>query len=180
MIQKYSCGFMFNQRRSSVVLIRKEKPEWQTGSLNGIGGKVEPGEWAKQSMIREYEEEAGVHYEDWIHFATITDNETFEVVFFKASDYDAYSDSMTMEGEEIVKSDVFGRAGDVTFGIDASCLYNLNWLIPLALDEKVKNPIHVVCEPGVSMGTGDFNHIGSVIEEPKLEPQFYKDDKKQN
>jgi hypothetical protein len=38
---EYVCGFMFANDFTEVALIRKNKPEWQRGKLNGIGGKVE-------------------------------------------------------------------------------------------------------------------------------------------
>jgi len=31
---------MFNNLKSSVVLIRKKRPEWQNGMFNGVSGKV--------------------------------------------------------------------------------------------------------------------------------------------
>lgn len=37
---RYVCGFMFNNLKSSVVLIRKKRPEWQNGMFNGVSGKV--------------------------------------------------------------------------------------------------------------------------------------------
>lgn len=32
---KYVCGFMFNEDYSEVLLINKNKPEWQKGKKNG-------------------------------------------------------------------------------------------------------------------------------------------------
>jgi 8-oxo-dGTP pyrophosphatase MutT (NUDIX family) len=54
-------GFAFKIDR--VVLIQKLRPEWQAGHLNGIGGKIEDGECAKDAMVREFEEETGVRVE---------------------------------------------------------------------------------------------------------------------
>ena len=42
MIQHYACGFLFSQDRTRVVLIRKRRPAWQAGKLNGVGGKKGP------------------------------------------------------------------------------------------------------------------------------------------
>src|SRR5690349_13991679 len=41
--QAYALGFLFDGT-GRVVLIRKRRPAWQAGLLNGVGGKVEPGE----------------------------------------------------------------------------------------------------------------------------------------
>lgn len=79
--QQYVCGFLFNQDRTAVVLVRKNKPAWQAGKLNGVGGKIEqighrPGEQRTESpqeaMAREFSEEAGVLVlpHDWRLFRT--------------------------------------------------------------------------------------------------------------
>lgn len=57
----YVVGFAFSEERSRVVLIRKTKPKWQAGYLNGVGGKVEPTDSsAHAAMAREFHEETGV------------------------------------------------------------------------------------------------------------------------
>lgn len=59
-ISRYCLGFVFDPTRTHVALVRKRRPAWQAGRLNGIGGKVEPGETPLQAMVREFHEEAGV------------------------------------------------------------------------------------------------------------------------
>jgi 8-oxo-dGTP diphosphatase len=56
----YVVGFMFSKDKQFVALIRKNRPAWQAGKLNGIGGKVEDGEMPREAMSREFEEETGV------------------------------------------------------------------------------------------------------------------------
>lgn len=73
--QAYVVGFAFDYLRR-VWLIRKNRPEWQAGKLNGIGGKIEPNETSIEAMSREFMEEAGVlvpikrwrlfHRETWL------------------------------------------------------------------------------------------------------------------
>lgn len=156
MIKKYVVGLMFNKLMSDVVLIRKQKPAWQVGMLNGVGGKVNEGEHEREAMIREFEEETGVHYEDWKKFAVVTDKETFRVAFYAASDYESFKNVHTTEAETIVKSNIRG-CGDIGFCIDGSAVYNLNWLIPLALDEKIVFPVEFTHLPnGPSFGNGNF------------------------
>jgi 8-oxo-dGTP diphosphatase len=55
----YCLGFAFYRSRRKVVLIRKTKPDWQRGKLNGVGGKIEDGEYSNVAMGREFEEETG-------------------------------------------------------------------------------------------------------------------------
>jgi ADP-ribose pyrophosphatase YjhB (NUDIX family) len=59
-ITKYVCCFLFSHCGKYVYLIRKKRPNWQLGYLNGVGGKVEKGESCETAMIREIYEEAGV------------------------------------------------------------------------------------------------------------------------
>ncbi len=69
----YVLGFMFSNTKQYVALIRKTHPEWQKGKLNGIGGKLMPGEKAVRAMVREFAEEAGYLTEagQWQHFARL-------------------------------------------------------------------------------------------------------------
>lgn len=73
----YVCGFLLSWDLQEFLLIRKMKPEWQKGKLNGIGGKIEPKhlimtnmehpeddkylmETPQEAMIREFHEETGI------------------------------------------------------------------------------------------------------------------------
>lgn len=44
---------------TSVLLVEKDKPEWQKGRFNLPGGKIEEGESPEQAALREIFEEAG-------------------------------------------------------------------------------------------------------------------------
>lgn len=57
----YVLGFAFDDL-GRVALIRKNKPDWQRGRWNGIGGKVEQ-EACFDAMEREVREETGVTVE---------------------------------------------------------------------------------------------------------------------
>lgn len=57
-LTRYVLGFAFIPRKGW-VLIRKNRPEWQAGKLNGVGGKIEQGETPEQAMAREFQEETG-------------------------------------------------------------------------------------------------------------------------
>lgn len=65
-------GFRFSPDLQTVCLIEKLKPDWMAGKLNGVGGKVEPGESAGEAMRREFREEAGLDEPDWRPFASIS------------------------------------------------------------------------------------------------------------
>jgi 8-oxo-dGTP diphosphatase len=61
----YVVGFLFGHDKTMVALIKKSRPEWQKGMLNGIGGKIENSENALTAMRREFKEEAGADVSDW-------------------------------------------------------------------------------------------------------------------
>lgn len=106
----------------NVALVRKNKPEWQKGKLNGIGGKIETGEGPYDAMVREFREETGVTQEIWTLFCILT-GKNFEVYFF--STIGAAHLCKTMEEEEIVVVPL----EHVAIG---NCIPNLTWLIPMA------------------------------------------------
>jgi 8-oxo-dGTP pyrophosphatase MutT (NUDIX family) len=65
-----------------VLLIRKNKPTWQVGLLNGLGGHVEDGESPAAAMRREFREEAGHDFTAWENFATMS-GPSFRITFFR-------------------------------------------------------------------------------------------------
>lgn len=66
----YVAGLCIDDARR-VVLIEKNRPDWQAGKLNAVGGKVEAGETPHDAMVREFEEETGVRIPNWDHYATV-------------------------------------------------------------------------------------------------------------
>jgi 8-oxo-dGTP diphosphatase len=98
-MKRYTCGFCFNEAMDRVVLIQKNRPAWQAGKLNGVGGHVEDGESPIDCMIREFQEEAGVTLEKWTHVLTLR-FQYAEVEFFaiKSQSGFVYSVGMTDEG----------------------------------------------------------------------------------
>lgn len=64
MKQHYVCGFVFNEARSEVLLILKNRgPVNMAGMINGIGGKVEHAEGFRSAISREFKEETGIFIE---------------------------------------------------------------------------------------------------------------------
>lgn len=81
----YALGFAFDKDFKQVVLIRKNKPTWQKGLLNGVGGKVEPGETPYNAMVREFREETGVLHESWSHALDLEFHEALVSVYYTTS-----------------------------------------------------------------------------------------------
>ena len=68
----YVAGFLIDREARQIALIRKNRPEWQAGQLNGIGGHIEPGEVPREAMRREFMEETGFDSSLWEHFADVS------------------------------------------------------------------------------------------------------------
>lgn len=153
-VKRYVVGFYFASR--SVVLgIRKRRPEWQRGKLNGIGGHVEEGESFEAAMVREFEEEAGVliRSERWAHFCTLhgpaqVDADDFEVRFFVASLEDEDEVPLTCTDEEVA-----------WFPVDSLIKHgvpNLRWLLPMVHPSLEKDwPFSVSRAGGRAEADGD-------------------------
>lgn len=70
-VQNYVLGFIFSEDKKQIALIRKDRPTWQAGFLNGVGGKIENEESPIEAMVRECKEETTqtIQSEDWKEFA---------------------------------------------------------------------------------------------------------------
>ena len=103
-MKEYVVTFLFTMDYKSIWLIEKQKPAWQKGCLNGIGGKIERGEAPQQAAIREIKEEAGVNINiDFIHrvghmVGVNNDGNKFKVFVFTGKTHDKLK---TVEFEEI-------------------------------------------------------------------------------
>jgi 8-oxo-dGTP diphosphatase len=135
---QYVVGFMFDHDLSRVALIRKNKPDWQKGKLNGIGGKVEDGETFADAMEREFEEETGLATSAnwWNRFATM-DGEAFYLEFFaRYGDVDALETKEEETVEVVPLSELHLGRQDV--------VENLVWLVGLAVDFLQDRRPHLV------------------------------------
>lgn len=128
-MQKYVLGFCFGTD-GKAALIRKNRPAWQAGLLNGIGGKVEPGESALEAMEREFREECSLRVGagQWRLAGTMREEGVFEICVYAArSDLDGIC-SATDEQVEL------HSAQDLRASGWSGCVGNLEWLMALASD----------------------------------------------
>lgn len=59
---EYVLGFAFDPIGQYVLLINKNRPKWQEGLLNGVGGKVDAEDKSlEDAMVREFKEETGIN-----------------------------------------------------------------------------------------------------------------------
>lgn len=122
----YVAGFLFDEACKQVLLIEKQKPDWQRGLLNAIGGKVEPGERPTEAMVREFQEETGMNILKWRYFCNLSGDGWMVHFFCTTGDL---SQAKQIESEPLCI---------VTISEISSTpiIPNLNWLIPLALDKS--------------------------------------------
>jgi 8-oxo-dGTP diphosphatase len=127
---QYVVGFLFKEIEvkfffmtvmENVALIEKNRPAWQKGKYNGIGGHIEKGETPAQAMKREFFEEAGVSIDSWEQYCTVYYTDAI-IHFFRA--FGNYE--IETKTDERVFWKPIDKLGD-------NIIPNLHWLIPLAL-----------------------------------------------
>lgn len=131
---------MFDADRESVLLIRKTKPASIAGKLNGVGGKVEPGEHYDDAMVREFAEEVGIQTtkEDWEHciFFTGKDSSFGE---FAISVYRTFGDPYRYRRMEAEVPSVWMVDALPSHAI----VNNLKWMLPMLADRRVIFPLAI-------------------------------------
>jgi 8-oxo-dGTP diphosphatase len=134
-MREYVCTFLFSEDRSRVLLIRKNRPAWQAGKLNGIGGKIERGETPLEAARREFLEETGVTLaaEGLEHVLTLSGGDDFgsgeawRGYFFRAFGDVGAARSLTDEGVEVHAVRPWRE----------DTVPNLRWMVELMLDDEV-------------------------------------------
>lgn len=126
----YCLGFAFTDGWS-VALIKKARPLWQAGKLNGIGGVVNEYESACVAMIREFKEETTMQTteEDWDGFLLMEFPDTKVQIFVFRAFFESLAQVRTPKGSDEPVSVVHYSMLDYN-----DCIYNLRTLIPMALD----------------------------------------------
>lgn len=124
---KATLGFIFNKDLTEVLLITKNRPEWQKGAINGLGGKCEKGESMLDCVAREVWEESGLKIvtEDYKYVGELHWTE-WEVAVFAAMYSGNKNDAKTLTDEPVV----WYRVDN----LPKKCKTNLTWLIPLSIE----------------------------------------------
>jgi 8-oxo-dGTP diphosphatase len=146
----YVLALLFTADSREVVLVRKTRPAWQAGRVNGLGGKIRDGESLAAAARREVLEEAGVDVERWEEFLVWHDP-VYRLRAVRAFD-DVARQARTAEDQEVFLAYVGA--------LPLNVIDNLRWIVPLALDRDVAIPIEVRSE----------NPSGSGLTEPPPVP----------
>lgn len=136
---EYVVGFLFDDSGKHVVLIEKQRPEWQRGLLNGVGGKVDSIEDIFTAMRREFIEETGANSLWWYKFAELsgydgpairegTEISRYKIHCFSTFSTICFNAVKTTTDEKLVKRSV----SDLSNYHDT--LPNTRWLILMALN----------------------------------------------
>ena len=123
---EYVLGFCYNKK--VVLLLKKNKPEWQAGCWNGLGGHIEMYETPHYAMSREFNEEVegatlDTKPEDWRYVCT-----------FRGEDYKVHTFGLYREFDGPIDKEVKeGRLETLPYVFLANDkkVSNLEWLIPL-------------------------------------------------
>jgi len=131
-MRSYVLGFVFSPDHTKVVLIAKNRPAWQKGRLNGVGGHVEPGETPAAAMAREFREEACCEDTlDWNSFGRLSGDD-WEVWLFHAH-YQTFP--IYNEHEEgLVTVHYTAVVLNTPTSQGRALLPNLRYLIPMAIN----------------------------------------------
>lgn len=137
----YVAGFAFDEKKERVLLIEKQKPEWQKGFLNGIGGKVETGESLWEAQMREFKEETGllIPEANWNFFCSLNGSDErgnkWRVRFLWAIGNIDHARRIEDEMPMIRPVNDLGKV-----------IPNLNWLVPMALSMPEENCVYFYSE----------------------------------
>lgn len=141
MIIEYVVGLVFPEEETGILLIEKNRPEWQKGKLNGVGGHVEEYDISiRYAMTREFEEEAGVYVDpnEWDFFLKYEVPGVANINFFSLHSQHVFDTATSMTDEKLKKT--------FTNGLDCvpvNCIDNLRWIIPLAAQSHQYNLVKV-------------------------------------
>lgn len=124
---EYVAGLLYSDDGLRVTLILKNRPDWQAGLYNALGGKIEFGETSFDAMKREFIEEAGVEI-DWDLRFTL-EGPDYKVHFFSCHNTEAMHHLGTMTDEVVEVVD--------TYDLPENIIPNLWWIIPMMNDDTV-------------------------------------------
>lgn len=137
-MKKFVCGFAFDKERRKLLLIRKNRPEFQKGLLNGVGGSIKRGESSYDAMEREFQKETGIKIQaaKWTLFCTLTipaDQSHYgqkSRIFFFGTCTDTIWSAQSITDEQVELNSVQDLP---SYSHDV--IPNLNWLIPMYLND---------------------------------------------
>lgn len=144
-MKEFVVGFAFtgiNER--DLLMVKKNRPEWQAGKFNGVGGHVEEGETMLEAMAREFYEETGIESTPakWLRVCTLVFPEA-RIGFFRSNV--AWNLAFEATNPQLYGKEFPTDEPVCLMSYDRlphNMIPNLKWIIPMAkhLDLKEYNP----------------------------------------
>ena len=131
----YVLGFAIQDGK--VLMIEKNRPDWQAGKLNGIGGKVEESDLCPlYAMVREFSEETGIETidSDWKYITAIHVNNIDSIHIYKSTTIEFIGKHTDMTDEKLrvcYLNDILRRL--------LKTVSNVPWIINMLFDEDFQN-----------------------------------------
>lgn len=140
-MNSYVVGFAFDQGKEHVLLIKKNRPEWQKNHYNGVGGRIEQGERPVESMVREFAGETGyaTKPDQWQPLIRIINKALHPAeIFFFFSELDIEKCRSITDEQLLIFPTVFLDSLDT--------VSDVQWLVPMAIDENFKETFSITPE----------------------------------
>lgn len=134
----YTVGFLIDPMKQWIILIEKKHPVWQTGLLNGPGGKIERGESPLTCMAREFEEETLVKVaEKWWREKVVLIGPGFQIHFFVAKAWLNVLQAVNDQSKKLPPNAEKAAKFSMEFALsgNSKIIKNLRWLIPMCIDD---------------------------------------------
>jgi len=128
----YVVGFLIDKARRLVVLIEKQRPDWQIGKLNGVGGHINADEAPIDAMEREFKEETGLAMIGWKHAITMASRS--ERIFFFYADWEG-GEVRTTTDEKIIIANYSQ--------LPRNTLLSARWAIAICRDWNIARPLEI-------------------------------------
>lgn len=125
----FVCGFAFDIKGESVVLIEKNRPSALAGMHNGVGGRIEFDERPQDAMAREFYEETGLIVTNWAQFAQIMYLRDKLIIHF----FFTYLQNLSENYRLTKTTDETPNWVKISDLNNVNVVPDLKWLIPMAL-----------------------------------------------
>lgn len=146
--KRYTIGIVFTPKLDCVLLIFKQRPDWQRNKWNFPGGHIEVNESAVQCVSREFKEETNLNIpmEDWVEIDKINNQGNYKVGIFTTIYRSQKHGSYETLTDEIVS---WFRVDDLPKNV----IPNIPWLTFFAKNclDQAKNPDNLYF--------GEFNYM---------------------
>lgn len=131
---QYCIGFLINKSFSRIVLIKKNRPDWQAGFYSVPGGHIEDNETPHEAVVREFREETGVQIDDWIKFCIITTDNFILHAYTHICDDDVLDSVRTTTDEEV---DIFFLQDVLQYRLNL--VSKIGWLVSMVSCHEIES-----------------------------------------